>query len=117
MNRRHTLSFLCTLSLALPACSRASSTASPTPSASASASATASVRHSDADLKTLTVDEVDALLAEHNGKTFIYDNNPKERYEQGHLPSATWVNFRSLAARDLPADKSAALVFYCASES
>jgi hypothetical protein len=115
MNRRHTLYFLCTLSLALPACSRASSTASPAPSASASA--TASVRHSDVDLKTLTVDEVDALLAEHNGKTFIYDNNPKERYEQGHLPSATWVNFRSLTARDLPDDKTATLVFYCASES
>jgi hypothetical protein len=113
MNRRHTVYFLCTLALALPACSRTSSTASPAPPASA----TASVKHSDADLKTLTVDEVDALLAEHNGKTFIYDNNPKERYEQGHLPSATWVNFKSLTARDLPADKSATLVFYCASES
>ena len=38
------------------------------------------------DLKTLTVDEVAARIAPHDGKTYIYDNNPKDRYTKSHVP-------------------------------
>jgi rhodanese-related sulfurtransferase len=47
---------------------------------------------------------------------FIFDNNGKERFEQGHIPGAKWVQFSDVKAADLPADKEATLVFYCASE-
>ena len=76
----------------------------------------ACARGSSADLKSLTVDEVQARIEAHDGKTFVYDNNPKERYDQSHLPGARWVSFREVTAAVLPPDKSATLIFYCASE-
>jgi len=99
MPRRLLLSLLATLALALvgaTACSRAS-----TPSA---------------ELHALTVDEVAARLAASDGKTFVYDNNPKERYARSHVPGARWLDYDSITAADLPADRSATLIFYCASE-
>ena len=68
-----------------------------------------------ADLKKLTVDEVAAKVAAHDGKTFVYDDNPHDRYVKGHIPGARWLESVPTAA-DLPADKGALLVFYCASE-
>jgi hypothetical protein len=68
------------------------------------------------NLKTLTVDEVSARIALHDGKTFIYDDNPQDRYAKGHLPGAKWLSSSEPTAADLPADKTATLVFYCASE-
>ncbi len=44
----------------------------------------------------------------------VYDVNSKRRYERGHIPGAQWASFRSMTAGDLPADKAATLVFYCA---
>jgi len=73
-------------------------------------------RGSSPELKSLTVDEVQARIDAHDGKTFVYDNNPKERYDQSHLPGARWVSFREVTAAVLPPDKSATLIFYCASE-
>ncbi len=70
--------------------------------------------HSDS-LKVLTVDEVAARVAAHDGKTFVYDDNPRDRWVKGHVPGAKSLEGSPTAA-DLPADKSATLVFYCASE-
>ena len=61
----------------------------------------------------LTVAEVDARRTQSN--VFIFDNNPQGRYRKSHLPGARWVNPKDMAAGDLPADKSATLIFYCAS--
>ena len=60
----------------------------------------------------LTVAEVDARRT--HGGVFIFDNNPERRYRKSHLPGARWVNPAELTAADLPADKSATLIFYCA---
>ena len=69
-----------------------------------------------AELKTLTVDEVAAKVAAHDPKTFIYDNNDRERWAKSHVPGAKWLKHTEVTAADLPADKGATLVFYCSSE-
>jgi hypothetical protein len=68
------------------------------------------------DLKRLTVDEVATRIAAKDGKTFVFDNNPKERFDEGHVPGAHWVQYDAVTAADLPTDKGATLIFYCASE-
>jgi len=62
----------------------------------------------------LTVDQV----AERLGKpgVHLFDNNPREQWVDGHVPTATWVNYNTMTAADLPADKNATLIFYCANE-
>jgi len=67
-------------------------------------------------LKEMTVDEVAAKIAAKDGKTYIFDNNDKERWTKGHVPGAKWVAFNKVTASDLPAEKDATLVFYCAHE-
>lgn len=72
------------------------------------------------DLRALTVDEVAQRIEEQKaGKRAIYlfDNNDKDTFNAGHLPGAKWVQFDKVSQADLPSDKSATLVFYCASES
>jgi hypothetical protein len=71
---------------------------------------------SGAPLKELTVDEVATRIAAKDGKTFVYDNNPKDRFQQSHLPGARWLDFKNVKAEDLPSDRTATLVFYCANE-
>lgn len=68
------------------------------------------------ELKTLTVDDVAARIAAHDGKTYIFDNNDKERWTKSHVPGAKWVKFNDVQASDLPADKGATLIFYCSNE-
>ena len=68
-------------------------------------------------LRPLTVDQVAARIAAHDGKTFIYDDNPKSLYEAGHVPGAKWVEADAVTAAVLPADHSATLIFYCHSEA
>jgi 3-mercaptopyruvate sulfurtransferase SseA len=97
MFRRLLLSVFVSFAFALVGCSR---TASPAPS----------------ELRTLTVDEVAARIATNDGKTFLFDNNSKERYAKSHVPGAKWLDYDKVSASDLPADRSATLVFYCASE-
>ena len=66
-----------------------------------------------------TIAELEAKMQEaKEGKLqlFIYDNNEKERYVQSHLPGARWVEFDEFTEKDLPADKEATLVFYCAND-
>jgi hypothetical protein len=67
------------------------------------------------NLKTLTVDEVASRIAAKDGHTFVYDDNPQDRYTKGHLPGAKWME-REPTQADLPTDKGATLIFYCASE-
>lgn len=95
MNRRAILSLIALSALAGTACSRSKE---------------------DANLKSLTVEEVSTRLAANDGKTFVYDNNPKDRYDKSHVPGAKWVDFKAVTAADLPADKTATLIFYCANE-
>jgi hypothetical protein len=67
----------------------------------------------------MSVDELTAKMADAKaGKLalFIYDNNHKERFDQSHIPGAKWVEFDKVSAADLPQDKEATLVFYCANE-
>ena len=69
------------------------------------------------ELRPLTVDEVAAKLAASDGKTFIYDNNDKESWVDGHVPGAKWVDSEHVTAADLPADRTATLIFYCHNEA
>jgi hypothetical protein len=67
----------------------------------------------------LTIEELEARMSEAKaGKLTlgIYDNNHKDRFEKGHIPGAKWVKATELQASDLPAQKEATLVFYCANE-
>ena len=66
--------------------------------------------------KSLTVDEVESRINAKDGKTFVYDNNDQERWSKGHVPTAKWVAFNKVTAADLPPDKTATLIFYCAHE-
>jgi ABC-type enterochelin transport system substrate-binding protein len=80
------------------------------------ASDAASTSEAAHELKKLTPDEVEQRLAKNDGKVFVFDNNPKDMFDEGHLPGAKWVDFSKVTADVLPADKKATLVFYCANE-
>lgn len=69
------------------------------------------------ELKPLTVDQVAERIAASDGKTFVYDNNSKESWVDGHVPGAKWVDSEHVTAADLPADRTATLIFYCHNES
>ncbi len=65
-------------------------------------------------LDTLTVDQVSDLIAK--GEVSVFDNNGKDRWQKGHVPTAKWVDIKDVKASDLPQDHSRKLVFYCANE-
>ena len=69
------------------------------------------------ELRPLTVDQVAEKIAAHDGKTFVYDNNNQDSWVAGHVPGAKWVDSEHVTAADLPADKTATLIFYCHNES
>ncbi len=60
----------------------------------------------------LTPAEVSAKLTQPG--FFVFDNNSKATWTEGHVPGAKWVDYSNMQASDLPADKNAQLVFYCA---
>jgi rhodanese-related sulfurtransferase len=62
----------------------------------------------------LSVDQVAEHVAK--GDASIFDNNPKDMFQKGHVPTAKWVDFKNVQASDLPQDKDRTLVFYCANE-
>ncbi len=62
----------------------------------------------------LSVGEVQAAIAK--GDVAIFDNNSKKQWEQGHVPTSKWVDYKHLEAKDLPEEKGRQLVFYCANE-
>ena len=59
----------------------------------------------------LSMDQVQALIAKKGAD--IYDNNAKEEWVKGHVPTAKWVSFKDVKESDLPKDKDRTLVFYC----
>lgn len=71
---------------------------------------------SHAELRKLGVDEVERFIAAADGKTFVFDDNPREVFDKYHLPGATWLASSEVTAERLPADKTARLIFYCANE-
>jgi rhodanese-related sulfurtransferase len=68
----------------------------------------------DPSFGSLTVDETEQRIAAKD--TYIYDCNPRDAYRQRHVPHARWVSYDNVRESDLPADKNATLIFYCASE-
>ena len=60
----------------------------------------------------LTIDQVADLIARKDAD--LFDNNGKDVYAKGHVPTAKWVDFKAVKESDLPKDKSRKLVFYCA---
>jgi len=69
------------------------------------------------ELKPLTVDQVAERIATNDGKTFVFDDNPKESWVAGHVPGAKWLDEDHVTAADLPPDKTALLIFYCHNET
>lgn len=70
-----------------------------------------------ANLKSMTVDEVAVKIAAKDGKTFLYDANPKEVWVAGHVPGAKWIDDEHVTADQLPAAKDALMIFYCHNEA
>ncbi len=67
----------------------------------------------------LSIPELEARMADAKAgkiKLAIFDNNQHERFDKGHIPGARWVDYHNLSASDLPPEKDATLVFYCANE-
>ena len=60
---------------------------------------------------TLTIDQVADLVAKHD--VDVFDNNGKDVYAKGHVPTAKWVAFNEVKESDLPKDHLRKLVFYC----
>jgi len=62
----------------------------------------------------LSIDEVAARVGKQG--VYLIDNNPRDVWAKGHVPTATWVDYNTMTTADLPADKKATLIFYCANE-
>ena len=60
----------------------------------------------------LTLDQVERAIASKEAIN-IFDNNSRERWAEGHVPGAKWVESSEIKASDLPADRGAKLIFYC----
>ncbi len=89
-----------------------SSSAAATVAAATSASATSGAVAST--FGRVSVDELSGLIERR--EVAVFDNNGRERYEQGHIPGARWVSYDAVTPEVLGADRNARLVFYCASE-
>ena len=107
MNRHHLfIAFAAALVMSEPACKKSSD---------------ASGEHGSKDeaFGRMSVDEVEAKLKEaKEGKAafYVFDNNAKPVFDKGHVPGAKWVDHENIKAADLPENKDATLVFYCANE-
>ncbi len=64
------------------------------------------------DIPELTVAEVAARLGQPG--FHVFDNNGRGRWRRGHVPGAKNLNAYDYDAGELPPDKAATLVFYCA---
>ncbi|HWE30945.1 MAG TPA: rhodanese-like domain-containing protein [Polyangia bacterium] len=69
---------------------------------------------SGAEFGSLTPQEVAAKLKEKN--VYVFDNNDPDTFKAGHVPHAKWLHPSEYDAKELPADKSAMLIFYCHNE-
>lgn len=71
------------------------------------------------ELAVLSVDELASLLGKGKTKVSVLDaNDPQTRAKMGVIPGARLLTsaVRYDAAKELPADKTGKLVFYCANE-
>ncbi len=66
------------------------------------------------NLAAMTPQEVKARLGQKS--FYVFDNNAPEVFKDGHLPGARWLHPSEYDPKELPADKSATLVFYCHNE-
>jgi rhodanese-related sulfurtransferase len=78
------------------------------------AACTARASEKEEGFSALTVDQVSDLIAKKEAD--VFDNNSKDEWKDGHVPTAKWVKFSEVKASDLPADHSRKLVFYCHNE-
>lgn len=60
----------------------------------------------------LTVDQVERRLGRPG--VHVYDGNGDETYHEAHVPGAVRLYSKKMTAADLPSDKDATLIFYCA---
>ncbi len=74
----------------------------------------AGVARADDGFGSLTPQQVLAKLKQKN--VYVFDNNARDDWADAHVPGAKWVEFSTYQAKELPADKSATLIFYCANE-
>lgn len=66
------------------------------------------------DVPTITIDELDRLLARHAARA-VDANGDATRKKLGVIPGAVLLSdYETYAASELPADKAQTLVFYCA---
>jgi len=63
------------------------------------------------DIPELSIADVAARLGQPD--FHVFDNNGNARWKRSHVPGAKNLNAHSYEASELPADKAAALVFYC----
>jgi rhodanese-related sulfurtransferase len=63
-------------------------------------------------LRTLSVEEVERLLEQ--SQAVVIDTNHAHAWAQGHVPGAMNLDPGEYTETDLPSDKNATLVFYCA---
>ena len=63
------------------------------------------------EFRELTASEVAARLGQPD--FFVFDNNGQGRWKRGHVPGAKNLNPHLYEAGELPAEKTATLVFYC----
>jgi rhodanese-related sulfurtransferase len=68
-----------------------------------------------AELRSMSIQEVAELVRARDGRTVVFDANPRKMYETRHVPGARWVAYDAVTTEILPADRSATVVFYCAS--
>lgn len=83
--------------------------------AGSSAQACGGDKTAEAAFGKMTVEQVWARVEAKDG-LHVYDANSKERFDEGHVPGAIWVDYKTLTAEALPARKDADIVFYCARE-
>jgi 3-mercaptopyruvate sulfurtransferase SseA len=65
----------------------------------------------DEPFKTVSAAEVEQLLGRPG--VHVFDANARGVFEEGHVPGARLVHYKKLSEADLPADRSAQLIFYC----
>ena len=108
--RRFTLSLFAACALA--ACGGGSSGATTT----ADTEGTTGAETPAQELAQVSVDEVAGAVEGHDPSWAIFDANSRETFDANHVPGATWVDYDAVTQEQLPADRSATLVFYCANE-
>ena len=102
MPQLHSLLLLASVSIALPACDRVDPCSVGEPADPAVAERIAIV----------TPQEVDALRKA-NAQAVVIDVNPKEIYDEGHVPGARWMRFDQADRSVLPTDRATPIVLYC----